>query len=169
METNHPQLQELRRHRLAVELIGVHHHFLLKIHRHVVGWGQGKLLLHHVLAREPHAGMVAAELGDGFVHTLIEQILVTLKAVQNIPLLAELERLAVRTVMLEHAICADVVQQPAVGGMGVADTAASTVFSVRRLLPRSGASFDSVQRRVNSAFCRRTIWHPMVATITQCV
>ena len=33
----------------------------------------------------------------------------------------------------------------------------------------TSASFGNVQRRVNSAFCRRTIWQPMVATITQCV
>ena len=96
-----------------MELVGVHHHFLLKIHRHIVGRGQRKLLLHHVLAREPHAGMVAAELGDGFVHTLIEQILITLKSVQDVSFLAEFERFAVRAVMLEYAICADIVQQPA--------------------------------------------------------
>ena len=93
-----------------MELVGVHHHFLLKIHRHIVGRGQRQLLPYDVLTRETHASVITAELGDVLVHTLIEQILVTLKAVQNIPLLAEFERFAVRAVMLEYAIRADIVQ-----------------------------------------------------------
>ena len=96
-----------------MELVGVHHHFLLKIHRHVVGWGQGKLLPYDVLTRETHASVITAELGDVLVHTLIEQILVTLKSVQDVSFLAEFERFAVRAVMLEYAIRADIVQQPA--------------------------------------------------------
>ena len=96
-----------------MELVGVHHHFLLEIHRHIVGWWQRQLLAHHILARKSHAGMVAAELGDGLVHALVEQILVALKTVQNVAFLAEFERFAVRAVMLEHAVGADVMQQSA--------------------------------------------------------
>ena len=65
--------EEFRRNRLAVVLVGHHHDLLLEIHRHIVVRRKRKILCDYGFLGEADAGMVAGELGDGFVHALISR------------------------------------------------------------------------------------------------
>ncbi len=103
--------QELRRNRLAVVLVGDHHDFLFQVHRHVIGGRQRQSLRFHRLLGQSHAGVIARELRDGFVHAFLEQILIALETMLHITRTVEFQRVAVRTILFEQEIRADIMQQ----------------------------------------------------------
>ena len=94
--------QELRRNRLAVVLVGHHHHFLLKIHGHIVGRRQRQSVRFHRFFGESHTGVVARELRDGLVNTLIQQIFVAFKPMPHVIRTVEFQRPTVGTILFEQ-------------------------------------------------------------------
>ena len=65
----------------------------------------------HRFFGESHTGVVARELRDGLVNTLIQQIFVAFKPMPHVIRTVEFQRPTVGTILFEQKIRADIMQQ----------------------------------------------------------